>query len=136
MGLADSFGSEDRVNVKFSDFYSLCKESAKCELLMNATQCRVSQFDIIAMATGEFPEIEAEEEILTKPEPLDCECCNCENGNTQQPNRCERTEDEWWEMISRISGIVNITPDEMELLFLGQNISEILKRREGVQNVK
>lgn len=35
MGLADTFGKEDRVEVKFSDFYKLMRESAKYELATN-----------------------------------------------------------------------------------------------------
>lgn len=38
MGLADAFGSEDRVLVKISDFYKLMRESAKCEIAMNCIQ--------------------------------------------------------------------------------------------------
>lgn len=35
MGIVDMFNSEDRVQVKFSDFYSLVKEATKAEFLMN-----------------------------------------------------------------------------------------------------
>ena len=33
MGLIDSFSAEDRVNVKFSDFYNLMKEAARAEMI-------------------------------------------------------------------------------------------------------
>lgn len=33
MGLIDTFSSEDRVPVKFSDFYDLMKEAAKAEVI-------------------------------------------------------------------------------------------------------
>lgn len=53
MGLADAFGKEDRVNVTFSDFYRLVKESSKAELIMNAVNCNVPHKYIREMATGE-----------------------------------------------------------------------------------
>lgn len=33
MGLIDAFNPEDRVDVKFSDFYSLLKTAAKAEVM-------------------------------------------------------------------------------------------------------
>ena len=53
MGLADAFEKEDRVSVKFSDFYRLMRESVKAEFLMNAVTCRVPHEQIYEMATGE-----------------------------------------------------------------------------------
>ena len=41
MALADVFGSEDRVPVKFSEFYDLMKGCAERELLTNAVKARV-----------------------------------------------------------------------------------------------
>lgn len=41
MGLADAFGKDDRVEVKFSDFYKLVKAAASSELMMNAVNCNV-----------------------------------------------------------------------------------------------
>ena len=38
MGIVDMFNSEDRVQVKFSDFYSLVKEATKAEFLMNGVK--------------------------------------------------------------------------------------------------
>lgn len=52
MGLADAFGKEDRVNVTFSDFYKLMRESTKAELIMNAVNCDVPHQHIREMATG------------------------------------------------------------------------------------
>lgn len=52
MGLADAFGKEDRVNVTFSDFYRLVKESSKAELIINAVNCNVPHKYIREMATG------------------------------------------------------------------------------------
>lgn len=44
MGLADFISQEDRVNVKFSDFYKLMQEAAKAELIVNALNNNVSTY--------------------------------------------------------------------------------------------
>ena len=43
MGLADTFGAEDRVQVKFSDFYKLMKQATQYEIAMNVwdVMCRI-----------------------------------------------------------------------------------------------
>lgn len=53
MGLADAFGKEDRVDVKFTTFYAMMKECTKAELIMNAVNCDVPHKYIREMATGE-----------------------------------------------------------------------------------
>ena len=52
MGLADAFGAEDRVQVKFSDFYKLMKQAAQYEIAMNAIGCDVPHRYIREMMTG------------------------------------------------------------------------------------
>ena len=52
MGLVDSFAAEDRVDVKFSDFYNLTKQAAKLELVMNAVRCDVPHRYIREMSSG------------------------------------------------------------------------------------
>lgn len=52
MGLMDAFNKEDRTEVTFSTFYSMMKEAAKCELLMNAVNCDVPHKYIREMAIG------------------------------------------------------------------------------------
>ena len=52
MGLVDTFGKEDRTEIKFSDFYTLVKQAATAELLMNAVNCDVPHRYIREMATG------------------------------------------------------------------------------------
>lgn len=52
MGLMDALNREDRTEVTFSTFYSMMKEAAKCELLMNAVNCDVPHKYIREMATG------------------------------------------------------------------------------------
>lgn len=36
MGLVDVFGKEDRIEVTYSDFYSMVKESAKFDIIEDA----------------------------------------------------------------------------------------------------
>ncbi len=52
MGLVDAFGAEDRVQVKFSDFYKLMKQAAQYEIAMNAIGCDVPHRYIREMMTG------------------------------------------------------------------------------------
>ena len=52
MGLVDAFGAEDRVQVKFSDFYKLMKQAAQYEIAMNAIGCDVPHRYIGEMMTG------------------------------------------------------------------------------------
>jgi len=58
MALADVFGSEDRVPVKFSEFYDLMKGCAERELLTNAVKARVPHECIEGMLTGVMPKKE------------------------------------------------------------------------------
>lgn len=53
MGLADVLSKEDRVEVTYSDFYRMVRESAKAELVMNAVKCNVPHRFIREMATGD-----------------------------------------------------------------------------------
>ena len=64
MGMADMFSKEDRVTVTFTDFYKLMKETAKCELLMNAVNCDLHPMYIRAMATGDKSQVCPIEENL------------------------------------------------------------------------
>ena len=52
MGLVDAFGAEDRVQVKFSDFYKVMKQAAQYEIAMNAIGCDVPHRYIREMMTG------------------------------------------------------------------------------------
>ncbi len=52
MGLIDNFTAEDRVDVKFSDFYNLTKQAAELELVMNAVRCNVPHRYIREMSSG------------------------------------------------------------------------------------
>ena len=50
--ILDAFAKEDRVEVTFSDFYRIMRESTKAELLMNAVKCNVPHRYIREMETG------------------------------------------------------------------------------------
>ena len=56
MGLVDTFGREDRVEVTFSNFYKLMREASKAELVMNAVNCNVPHRYIREMASGKSEE--------------------------------------------------------------------------------
>lgn len=53
MGVMDAFEREDRAQVKMTTLYTLMKESARSELVMNAVNCNVPHRYIREMATGE-----------------------------------------------------------------------------------
>lgn len=50
--ILDAFAKEDRVEVTFSDFYRLMRESTKAEIVMNAVNCNVPHKYIREMTTG------------------------------------------------------------------------------------
>ena len=52
MGLADAFAAEDRVDVKFTDFYNLIKGCTQRDMLMNAVKTKVPYEYIECMMTG------------------------------------------------------------------------------------
>lgn len=57
MGMMDAFTAEDRTQIKVSSLYSMLKEGAKAELLVNAVKCRVPYEYIMQMATGKSDEL-------------------------------------------------------------------------------
>lgn len=56
----DAISSEDRVEVKFSTFYTMMRESVKAELMMNAINCEVPYLCIREMMTGKKETLPAE----------------------------------------------------------------------------
>ena len=67
MGLMDALNPEDRVQVTFKDFYSLMKQSAKAELMMNGIKNKIDHDAIYTMMTGDhIPE--PEPKIILKTE--------------------------------------------------------------------
>ena len=61
MGIMDVFNPEDRVSVKFSDFYALMRDSTKVEFIENAINCNVPHRYIRETVTGKA-EVEPETE--------------------------------------------------------------------------
>ena len=53
MGVMDAFEREDRAQVKMTTLYTMMKEAARGELVMNAVNCDVPHRFIREMATGE-----------------------------------------------------------------------------------
>lgn len=68
MGLVDVFTPEQRVEMTYSQFYSLVKEATKTDLLMNAVKNKVDYDAIHTMMTGEH-----------LPEPIKAIEINTEN---------------------------------------------------------
>lgn len=83
MGLADTLGKDNRVEIKLSDFYRLVMEGTKSELLMNAVNCDVPHRHIREMATGkrEEPESRPEEKAIEEHGKNcgECVCQDCVN---------------------------------------------------------
>lgn len=68
MGIMDAFAAEDRVSVKFSDFYVLMREATRAELMFNAVNCDVPHRYIRETMTGKIEppslnEVQAEPEV-------------------------------------------------------------------------
>lgn len=56
MGLSDVFSAEDRVDVKFSDFYNLVKGCTQRDILMNGIACDVPHRYLREMMSGKKEE--------------------------------------------------------------------------------
>lgn len=67
MGLADAFGAEDRVQVKFSTFYELVKGCTQRDQILNAINCNVPHRYIREMVTGKSEEPEKRELLIGAP---------------------------------------------------------------------
>ena len=51
--MMDAFNPEDRVQVTFSNFYALIKQSVKADLMMNGVKNKLDHDAIYTMMTGE-----------------------------------------------------------------------------------
>ena len=60
MGIMDAFKPEDRTEITYSNFYSLTKQAAQYEIVMNAVNCKVPHRYIREAMTGEKEEEIAE----------------------------------------------------------------------------
>lgn len=70
MGLVDMFSAEDRVAVKFSDFYELIKGCTEREIITNGLKHRIPHAHILAML-DELPE---QSEVADKQPDLPMRC--------------------------------------------------------------
>lgn len=77
MGLVDTFGAEDRMQVKFSDFYNLVKGCTQRDQLLNAVKCEVPYRYIREMMTGKN---EAAEVQSTETDIQDKQASNVRKG--------------------------------------------------------
>lgn len=70
MGVVDAFAAEDRIQVKFSDFYNLVKARARVDLLTNAINARVPHKFIQQMMDGQSDLLEQYLDTGLSPEDI------------------------------------------------------------------
>ena len=58
MGLVDTFAAEDRVEVKFSDFYNMMKAAVTAELALRGIKANIPHAHIEIMLIGENPKLD------------------------------------------------------------------------------
>lgn len=68
MGLVDAFSAEDRIQVKFTDFYELVKGCTQRDQMLNAINCNVPHRYIREIVTGKSEEPEKRELQIGAPE--------------------------------------------------------------------
>lgn len=68
MGLVDAFSAEDRIQVKFSDFFELVRGCTQRDQMLNAINCNVPHRYIREMVTGKSEEPEKRELQIGAPE--------------------------------------------------------------------
>lgn len=61
MGLIDTFSAEDRVGVKFSDFYNLVKGCTERDMLLNGVRTETPHKHILQIMTGERQDAEKDD---------------------------------------------------------------------------
>lgn len=92
MGLADAIAREDRIEVKFSDFYKLVKQAAQLETVMNGVNCNVPHKYIREMQTGQ-KEKETDAEKFMVPGVM-CIGIDLGSGEAGEPRPEEEPEKE------------------------------------------
>lgn len=70
MGLVDSLAAEDRVEVKYSDFYKLVRAEAERALLKNAVHAGVPREQILKMMSGQNDELEEYRKTGLSPDQI------------------------------------------------------------------
>ena len=85
MGIVDAFSKEDRVEVKFSDFYNLMKEATKAEMLMNGANCETPHAYMREIMTGKREEeAHAHSDVTVHIKPIICGI-DTGTGESQSP---------------------------------------------------
>lgn len=64
MGIMDAFKPEDRTEITYSNFYSLIKQAAQYEIVMNAVNCNIPHRYIREIMTGKKEEREEEKPVM------------------------------------------------------------------------
>ena len=64
MGIMDAFKPEDRTEITYSNFYSLIKQAAQYEIVMNAVSCNVPHGYIRETMTGKKEEHKEEKQFM------------------------------------------------------------------------
>ena len=70
MGIMDAFNAEDRTQIKVSSLYTMLKEGAKAEYLLNAVKCEVPYKYIVQMATGKSGELQDYKDTQLTPDSI------------------------------------------------------------------
>lgn len=106
--LVDAFAKEDRMEITFSDFYRIMRESAKAELLMNAVRCDVPTWYINAMATGKLDMPDFGEETVIEVQE-------------------EENVEEWGTIASAVRGILDEWTDESQVVEMIKHIHDVVE---------
>ena len=70
MGLVDSLAAEDRIEVKYSDFYRLVRAEAERALLKNAVHAGIPREQILKMMSGQNDELEEYRKTELTPDQI------------------------------------------------------------------
>lgn len=70
MGIMDAINSEDRIQIKFSDFYNLVKSTAVAEFLRNGINAGVPHYELRKILTGKNDELEEYRKIGLSPDQI------------------------------------------------------------------
>lgn len=70
MGFADVLTAEDRIEVKFSDFYKLVRAETERALLKNAVNAEIPREEILKMLTGKNDELEEYRKTELTPDEI------------------------------------------------------------------
>ena len=70
MGLVDTFSAEDRIQVKYSDYYRLVRAEAEKQLIKNGIHAGIPREQILKMLSGQNDELEEYRKTGLTPEQI------------------------------------------------------------------